>query len=396
MKYSTRRKLAKLKWILPNALCGLLPMRNEIILESNPDMACNTYALFRYMLSQGLNQKYSLVWMVNDPSEFTDVNIENVSFVSRNPSGLIDKIRYYVRCNRARAAISCNRPFSRLKASGKQLNIYLDHGSHLKNMVTDGHRCTLDCDYVTCQSSFFVKYNVEQYTVNREQVIPTGLPRNDELFEDSTSITRLFPDAEQYRKIILWTPTFRQHDDGKRIDCDVNYSLGLPLFQNYDDVRALDQLLQSENILLVVKPHPMQDLSYMKEINAENIRIIYNRDLSEHKIQINEFMAQTDAMITDYSSIYYDYLLLDRPIAITLDDYELYADQKGFVFDNVFDIIKGTYLRNMDDIKEFIRDVSAGKDPTLEERRQVKEKINDFLDGNSSKRVYDFIMRHLI
>ena len=281
-------------------------------------------------------------------------------------------MKLYVRINRAKAAIACNRPFSRLNAARGQLNIYLDHGSHLKNMKVDGRRCTLDCGYLISQSSFFVPYHVDQYTVTEDQVVCTGLPRNDELYVHNDSLPRLIADADRFKKVILWAPTFRQHANGKRVDTENRFPLGLPLLTGLEDAGRLDAFLQEHQMLLIIKPHPVQDLSYLKEIDLLNIRTIYNPDLAKAGIQLNELMEQTDAMITDYSSIYYDYMLLDKP-----------------------DIIKGEHLKSTDELLAFLTDVCEGKDRMLAERTAVKEKINDFLDGNSSRRVYDFIIEKL-
>ena len=395
MNYAVKRKLVKLKWLVPNAASALLPMNDEIVLESNPDMSCNTYALYQFFLKKGLNSKYKLTWIVDNPEQFKDIKIKNVSFIARNPSNPIDRMKLYVRINRAKAAIACNRPFSSLNAARGQLNIYLDHGSHLKNMKVDGRRCTLDCGYLISQSSFFVPYHVDQYTVTEDQVVCTGLPRNDELYVHNDSLPRLIADADRFKKVILWAPTFRQHANGKRVDTENRFPLGLPLLTGLEDAARLDAFLQEHQMLLIIKPHPVQDLSYLKEIDLQNIRTIYNPDLAKAGIQLNELMEQTDAMITDYSSIYYDYMLLDKPIALTTDDLDNYQNDKGFVFDNVYDIIKGEHLKNTDELLAFLTDVCEGRDRMLAERTAVKEKINDFLDGNSSRRVYDFIIKKL-
>ena len=50
MNYAVKRKLVKFKWLVPNAASALLPMNDEIVLESNPDMSCNTYALYQFFL----------------------------------------------------------------------------------------------------------------------------------------------------------------------------------------------------------------------------------------------------------------------------------------------------------------------------------------------------------
>ena len=105
MNYAVKRKLVKFKWLVPNAASALLPMNDEIVLESNPDMSCNTYALYQFFLKKGLNSKYKLTWIVDDPEQFKDIKIKNVSFIARNPSNPIDRMKLYVRINRAKAAI---------------------------------------------------------------------------------------------------------------------------------------------------------------------------------------------------------------------------------------------------------------------------------------------------
>ena len=395
---SIKRTLGKIRlklYPVCNLLCGLFPMKKEIILESYPDLTCNTFELYRYMLKQGLNKKYQLTWLVGDPEQFKDCHEENVSFTAIKPKGLPDKVRLYVRTNRAAAAIASNRRIQRYRTSKKQLNIYLDHGSQLKGMLIDGVRYNVSCDYTIAQSSFFVPYITDVYDVSREQVIVTGLPRNDQMYRKYDTISRIFPDIGEFKKSIIWVPTFRQHRRVSRVDVVSEEPFGLPLFQSEEMVRTADELLRKLNVLLIIKPHPSQYLGAIKEFSCSNIRFIYNDDLSKNDIQTNELLAQTDAMITDYSSIYYDYLLLDRPIAITLDDFQEYCEQKGFVFEHPLDILKGYYLYTIEDLCGFIQDVAAGEDRTLDERTKIKELTDDFLDDNSSKRVYDFIMENL-
>ena len=371
-------------------------MRREILLESNPDLTCNTYELYRHMLEQGLNKTYRLTWLVDDPEYYEKRNQEtNVCFVRSKPKGFADKAKLYIRTNRAAAVIASNKRIQRYRTSKKQLNIYLDHGSQLKGMVINGVRYDVSCDYTIAQSPFFIPYIVDAYNVKKEQVIVTGLPRNDQLFRKYDTISRLVPDIASFKKVVIWVPTFRQHKRLTRVDCVSNEPFGLPLLYSEDMIARLDDQLRQTDTLLIVKPHPSQYLGAIKDFHSNNIRFIYNNDLMENDIQTNELLAQTDAMITDYSSIYYDYLLLDRPIAISLDDFEEYSSQKGFVFDRPLDVLKGYYLYQIEDLCEFIRDVAAGRDRTLPERIKVKELVDQYRDGNSSKRVYDFIISHL-
>lgn len=389
-------QIAKILCVIPNCLCAFLPMKNEILFESNPDLSCNSFELYRYFLNKGLNKKYKFVWRVGNPGMYIDNKPENVFYIPKYPSGILDTVRNYIRCNRAKVSISCNANLPKYKVSKKQLNIYLDHGSQLKSMRTkDGQKAPLSCDYLISQSSFFVPYHLQEYSIQREQIVCTGLPRDDQFYKNNTSIRELIPDIKNYKKVIIWTPTFRKHKNGYRVDCGTFYPYGLPFLYSKDDIELISMSLKRNGILLIIKPHPVQDISKLEMIGSENIRIISNEQLSKSGIQINELLAQTDAMITDYSSIYYDYLFTDHPIALTLDDMDQYQDEKGFVFDNPLDVLKGELIYSLDDLCKYIDNVAAGIDSMRENRSALQKLINDYDDGRSSERVYNFIIDQL-
>lgn len=117
--------------------------------------------------------------------------------------------------------------------------------------------------------------------------------------------------------------------------------------------------------------------------------------MDKENIGLYEFLGQTDGLITDYSSVYYDYLLVDKPIAITTDDLEEYKKIFDFVYDDIFDVIKGEYINNFDDLKTFLNNVATGNDVAQEERENMKKKLHQYPDGNSSKRVYDFLVNNM-
>lgn len=394
LEYKIRRVGAHAKRIIPNALCSLFPMQNEIVFESNPDFTCNSYALFKYMISKGVNYSYKITWVVDSPEKFKAFHFSNVCFVRRDPRDWKDKFITYRRINRAKIAISCNRPFSKLSVSKKQLNIYLDHGSQLKSMKRNGLRCTLDCDYYICQSKFFAPINASEYTLCLDQIICTGLPRNDELFHTYDSIKEILPNYKEYNKIIIWAPTFRKHSNGSRIDCTHQFPYGLPLIYSQEDLLKLNDVLCKTQTIILLKPHPVQDLSALIETHVSNIITINNDDLFKANIQLNELLPQTDALITDYSSIYYDYLLLKKPIGLTVDDVADYSAQKGFAIDNVDEIIIGDKLNTVNDLIQFIKNVSVNIDPLFCKRSEICNKINDYQDDKASERVYSFIFSH--
>lgn len=383
----------KFKYSVPNTLCSFFKMRNEIILESHPDLSCNTYELFKYFLSAGTDKKYKLVWAVDGAEKYKNLYPgKNVEFMERYPKGFIDRIKFYFRCNRAKALITCNRHIPKYQTGRKQINVYLDHGSPLKDLRINGHNIRLSCSYIISQAEFFENLLVEQYGVAHNQIKTLGVPRNDQLFGKYDTIGKVIENAGSFDKIIVWVPTFRKLNAGDRIDCTFSQPLGIPIIYSEKELSKCNSYLHEKNTLLLIKPHPAQDLSVVKSFDMSNIKLIYNSDMLEKSIQTNELLAQTDAMITDYSGIYYDYLLLDRPIAITLDDYEQYSEQKGFAFDDPLSILQGEQIRSISDLYLFFDNVSSGKDVKKEARNRIKAKTNTFIDGHSSKRVADFIL----
>lgn len=381
----------KVKYSFFNALCAIFPMKDEIILESHPDLTCNTYELFRYMLEKNLDKKYKLVWLVSDPEKYCDLYRGNVEFVNIYPDKFGDKISLYKRCNRAKIIVTTNRHIAKYKTSKKQLNIYIEHGSPIKYARPDIEG--LACGYFISQADFFSPYLIDELSISKEQIVNTGFPRNDQLFRENKNIgLKLYEDFYKYDKVIIWVPTFRKKIITGRVDSSFDMPLGIPIIYSMDSLEKLNRLLVEKNTLLIIKPHPAQDLGELKEIDQTNIRLLFNEQMLSSGIQTNELLSQTDAMITDYSGIYFDYLLLDRPIAITLDDIEEYSKETGFVFQNPLDVLKGHHIYNIQDLFSFIDDVSNGRDKFLEERISMKHLTNEYCDGFSSKRVYDFIM----
>lgn len=375
---------------LLNAVCSLFPIKKEIVFESNPDLACNSFEVYNKILKDEAFNNYSFIWLVNDAKKYYNGTYIRTSFINYNDKTILGRLKSYFCCNRAEIVIASCKPFCKYKGNKKQLNIYLDHGSQLKNMKTNNCKVKLSCDYIISQGHFFNKYLVDQYTISEHQILTCGIPRNDQFYHDTKSLSSIYEDYDTFDKIIAWVPTFRISSNN-RIDCDFDFPLGIPILYDTKTANELNSYLVSKNILLIFKPHPAQNLNILKELSFSNIRFLHNDELLRNNIQTNEFLKCCDAMITDYSGIYYDYLCLDRPIGITLDDFSCYSKQHGFVFYDPLDILKGYYIYNIDELKSFISEVSDNCDSCKEARNRINKMVNDYDDGKSTDRLIEFI-----
>ena len=122
-------------------------------------------------------------------------------------------------------------------------------------------------------------------------------------------------------------------------------------------------------------------------------RIVY---ADENEVSdINDVLQYVDVLITDYSGIYFDYLLLNRPVIFAAFDYEEYAKQHGFYDDYEF-YIAGPIAKNWSEVIRHAKDALANPGK-FEELRNEKNKIfNKYYDGKSSMRIYEYLKMKII
>lgn len=373
------------------SILGSLCLKKQklIVLESKPDISDNTGEIFRYMLNNNIKCRY--IWLVDDLNCVKRIKIKNVEFYSIHPKTIMEKVQFRWILNRASVILCSHRfsfPYYKRK---KQVFLYLDHGSPLKDCRNIYENSQTSNVYYVTQSHFFDDIIEEQYSIKKENILTLGLPRNDQLFRKYTSLSQIIENISSYKKTIIWAPTFRYHVSKTRVDCHSYMPLGIPIIYSKEEIIKLNSYLTRKGVLLLLKPHPAQNLELIINLNLSNLKILQNEELIKNNIQTNELLSQTDALITDYSSIYYDYLLLRKPIAVTLDDYEQYKSEMGFVFTNPLDILKGVYVHNINDLYMFIDSVLSGRDESRKERETVIDLIEKYKDSHSTERLFNWL-----
>lgn len=97
-------------------------------------------------------------------------------------------------------------------------------------------------------------------------------------------------------------------------------------------------------------------------------------------------MKQTDFLIADYSSVFLEYLLLDKPIGFAIPDYDEYKKKRGFIFENAQLYMPGYKMFKKHDLFDFLALIGAGIDEYKEERKAICDRIHQYKDGNNCKR----------
>ena len=182
-------------------------------------------------------------------------------------------------------------------------------------------------------------------------------------------------------KVILWLPTYRNEEK----------DFPTPVLTERQALE-LNEMLKLRNAKLIVKIHPLQKLSgEMKKYSY--IEFVTQEQLNKSEMTVYSLLRAADALITDYSSVYFDFMMLDRPIGFTVDDIEEYKKNRGFVFENPYDYMPGYKISNYGDVLSFIEDVIEGNDRYAKERRELNKKINFYNDGKSCERVVAKVFR---
>ncbi len=365
-----------LKKILKHILYTLSP-RKSIIFESCPDFSDNTKAVFDEMLKRGLNKKYILVWLLFDNKKENYPKFKNVKYVN-NGKKIFSFYSLIAKCY-----ICCNRFL--YSNNNYQKSFFLTHGMYVKR-PTNYYSLPIQIDYCFSSSKGLEDIQAKALNVDPNKMVSLGFPRNDILTGKKLDLSDYFD--KKYSKYIVWYPTFRQHKSGM----GTGSIHSIPIIWNTENALRLNAAAKKHNTLIILKPHFAQDTSKIEALDLSNIKLINDDFLLNNNLPSYELINSCDSLLTDYSSIYFDYTLCDKPIGLVWEDYDDYEKEPGFALDMTFYMKGGVKIFNIQDFEEFVSDIAADNDILQEERRQIRSISNFSTDGKSSERVVDFIV----
>ena len=381
-------------WIV-RTLSLFIPQKKRIYFESKPPFSDNTYCVYQKLLEEGINNEYEFVWIYDDFDQYNQSNIPenlpsnvNICFFKRNTK--LYKIKKQIHLLSGKAYITCNTFYAGLRKN--QFNLYLNHGAPLKKC--DDLDIDLEgCDVEIALSSEMLSVTAVDSKIDIERLYPCGFPRNDYFYNtDRNSIIHRFG-LDQYDKTVIWMPTFRKRWHSDSSETKVEYPYGIPLISSLEDLSRLNECLKLLNYYLIIKVHFAEDHHTVTTQDFSNIGYYDNACLERKDVQLNELLASTDALLTDYSSVYFDYLLADKPIGLIVYDLNEYAEQPGLQYENYYDAIKGTYIYTIDQLINFFKTDVTNTD--LSALYDAKNRYHEFFDGKSTERVTKLVVDRL-
>lgn len=357
---------------------NLVPTTNIILFHSFPDVADNSYAMCRYLHTQGMDKKYRFVWLID---KYEEIDIcKNILAEVGIKSLLVKRVSlrgiwFFVR---ARYIIVTHGLFDAIHLKqhpDKIINLW--HGMPLKLLGASEERglpSSTNFNYVISTSTLYQNIMAEAFATTKDRVLVTGQPRCDLLFEPTDWFESAGLNPSQYDKVGIWLPTYRKSIVGDiRIDGEYN-DHGVSFLEEAD-MRRLDIFLASENILLLLKIHPMDALQNSSFDGFKNIVLIRPQEFHS---QLYPLLGACDFMLTDYSSVFIDYQILRKPIGFVMNDIESYKNSRGFYFKDLENALPGPILSDYNLLCSFL------KNPICIHN---EVNYNDFFDNQSARRV---------
>lgn len=377
--------------IFPNTIiklmrkCARKVNSKYILFESKPDFADNGRALSDYIVENGYSH-YRIIWLVEEPKLYDEYKSKQVKFVrsigKRHQQRTISAYYYALKSK----YIFFTHAFKWVgKKLPEQVYVNLWHGCGYKASRRDPNKKE-DMnifDFCLVPGDVFVETKAEFFCCDKKQILPLGYPRYNLYKHDNKRVDEYFASlGGKDRKNILWMPTFVQSKDLIYYKNPIPSIIGLPLINSITDMDRLEKICADNNINLIIKRHRIGSKLKNSDEVHEGAHVFYldNDKLDELGIQLYEMIAKSDALITDFSSVAIDYILLDKPIGFTLEDLEDYSKTRGFVFEDPKKYMPGEHMYSFEDLEIFIKNVSRGIDSAVEQRRAVIDETHNRTD----------------
>jgi len=224
-----------------------------------------------------------------------------------------------------------------------------------------------------------VKYG-RAFGIKKENIFITGYPRNDVFFNNDwipakyklTNMKDTLGIKHDFEYFILYLPTYRDRGGIQKI------------FEEYDfDLSKIDEFLKRINAIMVIKLHYM-DRKLIREsfpYHSKRIFILSDKEMPD----VYPILKECNILITDYSSVYFDYLLLNKPIIFAPFDIEEYMKNDREFYYDYEAVTPGPKAKNWIELMAHIEEIIKN-DKWERERAKISATFNKFKDGKSSER----------
>ncbi|MEK4669107.1 CDP-glycerol glycerophosphotransferase family protein [Niallia sp. FSL R7-0271] len=358
--------------------------KKKILLVKTNNFGSNTLALYKNVPAK-FKEDYDIELINQSTSEDYINKVKNADVLVLTEANVtVDK--NYTSTNQIIVELWHGFPF---KVMG-----YADKNESNLNFVSDRWK---QIDYMVSYSTLYNQLMYECLHMDPDIVQITGMPRNDLLLNSVSNnkdiLERIFSLDTSGKSIAFFMPTYRKvmFNDRQETSLVRENLFGLKNF-SYEE---LNIFLKQNNIELFIKLHPIEERMYQDQLigNFEHLHIITDSILFENNLDLYELLGATDILLTDYSSVFFDYLLLNKPLMFLPVDKEEYSDNRGFILSDYERWTPGPKIYNQQDLQVNMLQNLSNPELYKSNREEIRDLVHQYTTNDSSKRVWEFIQK---
>lgn len=365
----------------------------------------NSYNLFKYLTRY---KKLKLFYVIYDKDQYREcfkkgLKKNQIVFLnSKINQHNFKNFLYILRTKRILKScslifISYRNPYKefKIKINSEQKLINLRHGQFpIKNLIDYYSGLCINSKentYFRVGTEESIKLLPKELTDLPCQWFGSGMPRNDDNEDNKIdSVSKLI--GKEFNplvdKIILCMTTFKGNPK------ESYFETQFPIDIEFDKLEILNEYLKENKAILLIKTHHDNVINNedRNSVNYSNILLKDSKDFENAGIFSSQLFKYSSALITDYSSVLFDYMYVDKPIGFAIGDLEKYTHDRGFSLPFTT-YVCGPTFKDFDGMFGFIKNVLDGKDEYKEKRHELNLLFNGANSiGENSKKIAELFV----
>ena len=308
----------------------------------------NTWALFEFIVEK--RPDYKVVYFINDRQLMKALNLKygcEMFYFSGSFSAMLLAAR-------SGAWITYDLPLHfyllSIFKNPKRMVYYLGHGIPLKRIALASRNVSflrilnryllVSCySHILGFSTSIIPVMKEAFGHSGKEFFPVGQPRLDSRHESNVilDLNKILCRSSNPR-IVLYAPTWRYHKSTEFFP-----------FENFC-IEKLNSFLEMNNIFIFLRPHGKKPFDLpLSLLSSDHVKMFDSFTFPD----VNAYLDQFNALVTDYSSIFFDFLVHDRPVGFIPYDYNEYEENPGFGIE-YYKFTPGKKIHTFDDFLRFL------------------------------------------
>lgn len=289
---------------------------------------------------------------------------------------------------RARAVVHTHGVFNGYRPSRRKVFLNLWHGMPIKRLEANSRVGRYQTTVSIATSRVHAEHLSATWGIPIDRIRVTGLPRNDKLLKPTPPALPVEVRRIPRRPLIVWLPTYRKsmvgdiRSDGTDFGNVFQFPGATP--------EAVEQMMVSIGAEMLVKPHPMAPQPECSSLG--NLTIRSSADLDKAGVTLYEVLRAADVLVTDYSSVWVDFLLRGKPIVFAIGDLNAYEHSRGFYFNPIRKFLPGPVVNDLRELQEALGEALSAPDAYEPMRSEALELHHKWRDPGSGDRVADLLL----